>query len=111
MITSLGIVVNNGILVIDFVQRYRQKGFSIQESLIKAGEVRIRPIMITSITTIGGFLPMALRFGNGGEMLQPFAVAIIAGLTGSLFYSLVVIPCLYAFFIHDKAKVAVMMSQ
>ena len=111
LITSLGIVVNNGILVIDFVQRYRQKGFSIQESLIKAGEVRIRPIMITSITTIGGFLPMALRFGNGGEMLQPFAVAVIAGLTGSLFYSLVVIPCLYAFFIRDKAKVAVVMSQ
>jgi len=104
MITSLGIVVNNGILVVDFVEQYKKKGFSIRNSLIKAGTVRIRPILITSITTIGGFLPMALRFGNGGEMLQPFAVAVIFGLMGSMFFSLIVTPCMYLFFIDKAAR-------
>jgi len=98
LITSLGIVVNNGILVVDFVERYKQQGKSITESLVQAGAVRIRPVLITSITTIGGFLPMALGFGKGGEMLQPFAVAVIFGLLGSLFFSLLVIPCMYRFF-------------
>ncbi|MDA3790423.1 MAG: efflux RND transporter permease subunit [Desulfobacula sp.] len=103
LVTSLGIVVNNGILVIDFVERYKNRGISIRETLIKAGVVRIRPILITSITTNGGFLPMALRFGNGGEMLQPFAVAVIFGLIGSLFFSLIVTPCMYLFFIGENA--------
>jgi len=102
LITSLGIVVNNGILVVDFVERYRNQGSSIRESLLKAGAVRIRPILITSITTIGGFLPMALRFGNGGEMLQPFAVAVIFGLLGSFYFSLIATPCMYQFFIKGE---------
>lgn len=105
LITTLGIVVNNGILVVDFVERYRRRGFSIRKSLIRAGAVRVRPILITSITTIGGFLPMALRFGNGGEMLQPFAVAVIFGLIGSIFFSLIATPCMYQFFIREKGLI------
>ena len=102
LITSLGIVVNNGILVVDFAERYKNRGISIRASLIEAGVVRIRPIMITTITTIGGFLPMALRLGNGGEMLQPFSVTVIFGLAGSLFFSLIVTPCMYLFFIGEN---------
>ena len=98
LITSLGIVVNNGILIMDFVERYKKQGVSVQERLIRAGTIRIRPVMITSITTIGGFLPMALRLGGGGEMLQPFAVAVISGLVGSMFFSLIVIPNMYNVF-------------
>ena len=108
LITSLGIVVNNGILVVDFVERYKKQGKSITESLVQAGAVRVRPILITSITTIGGFLPMALGFGTGGEMLQPFAVAVIFGLLGSLFFSLLVIPCMYRFFIGENTGMKVL---
>jgi len=85
LITSLGLVVRNGILIMDFAQRYRRTGAGVTESIVHAGVVRIRPVVITSVTAIGGFLPLALRLGGGGEMLQPFAVAVIFGLIGSVF--------------------------
>ena len=107
LITSLGIVVNNGISVMDFVERYRRTGLSVTESLLGAGAVRIRPIMITSITTIGGFLPMALRFGDSGEMLQPFAVAVISGMTGSVFFSLFVIPSMYSIIFSTRQNTSI----
>lgn len=94
-ITVLGIVVNNGILLIDFAARYRRAGKSQIESLLLAGRVRLRPILMTNTTTIAGFLPLALQLGSGGEILQPFAVAVISGLVGSVFFSLIVIPVLY----------------
>lgn len=94
-ITVLGIVVNNGILLMDFTARYRLKGNSKSAALIQAGRVRIRPILMTNITTIAGFLPLALKLGTGSEILQPFAVAVISGLVGSMLFSLIVIPVLY----------------
>ena len=97
-ITVLGIVVNNGILLIDFASRYRQAGKSKIEALLLAGRVRLRPILMTNTTTIAGFLPLALQLGKGGEILQPFAVAVISGLVGSVFFSLIVIPILYNLF-------------
>jgi len=97
-ITILGIVVNNGILLMDFTARYRQAGKSKIEALLLAGRVRIRPILMTNATTIAGFLPLALQLGKGGEVLQPFAVSVISGLIGSVFFSLIVIPILYDLF-------------
>ena len=94
-ITVLGIVVNNGILLMDFTARYRLMDNSKSAALIQAGRVRIRPILMTNITTIAGFLPLALKLGTGSEILQPFAVAVISGLVGSMFFSLIVIPVLY----------------
>jgi CzcA family heavy metal efflux pump len=98
MIASLGIVVNNGILLVDFAERYKRRGTALAECVIMAGGVRLRPILITTITTVAGFLPMAIQIGAGGEMLQPFAVAVISGLLGSIFFSLIVIPTLYYLF-------------
>ncbi|NOX19546.1 MAG: efflux RND transporter permease subunit [Chlorobi bacterium] len=97
-ITVLGIVVNNGILLMDFTARYRLEGVSKSAALIQAGRVRIRPILMTNITTIAGFLPLALTLGTGSEILQPFAIAVISGLVGSMFFSLIVIPVLYDLF-------------
>ena len=105
LITSLGIVVNNGIFIIDFAEKQRKRGSSVVESIKYAGMVRVRPVLLTSITTIAGFLPLALQLGGGGEMLQPFAVAIISGLIGSLFFSLLIIPNMYKLFISDKEKI------
>jgi len=97
-ITVLGIVVNNGILLMDFTARYRLTGKSKKEALLQAGRIRLRPILMTNTTTIAGFLPLALQLGTGGEILQPFAVAVISGLVGSMFFSLIVIPVLYDLF-------------
>ena len=82
----------------DFTARYRLTGSSKSAALIQAGRVRIRPILMTNITTIAGFLPLALKLGTGSEILQPFAVAVISGLVGSMFFSLIVIPVLYDWF-------------
>lgn len=97
-ITVLGIVVNNGILLMDFTTRYRNAGKSKIEALLLSGRIRLRPILMTNTTTIAGFLPLAFQLGTGGEILQPFAVAVISGLVGSVFFSLIVIPILYDWF-------------
>ncbi len=95
MITVMGIVVNNGILVIEFAERYRSEGMSPMEAVKAAGELRLRPVLITNLAAIAGFLPMALNIGRGGEVLRPFSVAMISGLFGSMFFSLMVIPVFY----------------
>lgn len=95
MITVMGIVVNNGILVIDFVERFRRNGKTLNDSIIAAGDLRFRPVLITNLAAIAGFLPMALNLGHGGEVLRPFSIAMISGLVGSMFFSLVIMPVFY----------------
>lgn len=96
-ITVLGILINNGILLIDFTERNRKKGLEIKNAILEAGKTRLRPILITNLTTIAGFLPLALQIGAGGEILKPFSIAVISGLSGSMIFSLVVIPALFYF--------------
>lgn len=103
LITVMGIVVNNGILVIEFVERFRRAGVPLREALISAGNLRFRPVLITNLAAIAGFLPMALNIGHGGEVLYPFSIAMISGLIGSMMFSLIVMPTLYGAF-HMKRK-------
>jgi CzcA family heavy metal efflux pump len=105
MITVMGIVVNNGILVIDFVERFRKEGKKIREAVNAAGNLRFRPVLITNLAAIAGFLPMALNIGQGGEVLRPFSVAMISGLIGSMFFSLIVMPVFYEI-IHGEADIS-----
>jgi multidrug efflux pump subunit AcrB len=95
LIAVMGIVVNNGILVIDFVERFRRQGMSKIDAVKSAGNLRFRPVLITNLAGIAGFLPMALNLGRGGEVLTPFSIAMISGLVGSMFFSLVIMPLLY----------------
>jgi len=95
MIAVMGIVVNNGILVIDFVERYRREGKNLMEAIHAACQLRFRPVLITNLAAMAGFLPMALNFGSGAEVLQPFSIAMISGLMGSMFFSLMVMPVFY----------------
>jgi cobalt-zinc-cadmium resistance protein CzcA len=95
MIAVMGIVVNNGILVIDFVERFRRDGRNLIDSIKQAGNLRFRPVLITNLAAMAGFLPMALNIGRGGEVLQPFSIAMISGLIGSMFFSLVFMPIFY----------------
>lgn len=95
MIMIVGVVVNNGILLIDYAEKYLKKQTDVAEALLMAGRVRLRPILMTTLATIFGFLPLALAIGEGSEMLQPLAVAMIGGMGLSMLFSLLVIPGLY----------------
>jgi len=95
MIMIVGVVVNNGILIIDYTEKYLKEQPDVAEALLMAGRVRLRPILMTTLATIFGFLPLALAFGEGSEMLQPLAVSMIGGMSLSMLLSLLVIPGLY----------------
>lgn len=95
MIMIVGVVVNNGILLIDYAEKFLQETPDVAQALLLAGRVRMRPILMTMLATIFGFLPLALVIGEGSEMLQPLAVSMIGGMSLSMFLSLLVIPGLY----------------
>lgn len=90
-----GIVVNNAIVLIDYVNKLRSRGMERDEALLTAGETRLRPILMTTLTTILGLLPLALVSGSGSEMQKPLAVAVIGGLTVSALLTLYIIPLVY----------------
>lgn len=99
VILLAGIVVNNSIILVEFIEiMQREKGMSREEAVLAAGPVRIRPILMTTLTTIVGMSPLALGFGEGSEVLQPLAVATIGGLTVATLISLLVIPSVYLSF-------------
>jgi HAE1 family hydrophobic/amphiphilic exporter-1 len=91
-----GIVVNNAIVLIDFVNQLRAQGMSKIEALVEGGRLRLRPILMTTVTTVLGLIPLALGIGEGAEIRAPMAVTVIGGLTVSTLLTLVVIPVVYA---------------
>ena len=96
MILLAGIVVNNAIVLVDYANLLRQRGLSVREALLTAGEVRLRPIFMTTATSVLGLVPMALGVGDGAELRAPMAVTVISGMIVSTLLTLVVIPVLYA---------------
>lgn len=90
-----GIVVNNGIVLIDFINRLRKEGYAPVEAVVQASKTRLRPILMTSLTTIFGLTPLALGIGEGAELRAPLALTVIGGLSSATFLTLVVIPALY----------------
>lgn len=95
MIMMVGIVVSNAIILTDYINRLRKEGMDLEESIIKAGRIRLRPILMTSLTTIFGLLPMALGLGEGSEAYSSLAIAVIGGLSVSTILTLIFIPTLY----------------
>jgi HAE1 family hydrophobic/amphiphilic exporter-1 len=91
-----GIVVNNAIVLIDFVNQLRAQGMSKIEALVEGGRLRLRPILMTTVTTVLGLIPLALGIGEGAEIRAPMAITVIGGLTVSTLLTLVVIPVVYA---------------
>ena len=91
-----GIVVNNAIVLVDAVNQRRRAGAPLDEALTGAGLARLRPILMTSATTIFGLMPMALGFGEGAELRAPLAVTVIGGLTVATALTLIVIPVVYS---------------
>jgi multidrug efflux pump subunit AcrB len=98
VIMMVGIVVSNGVLLVDFARVLQGRGMPLLEATIQAGRTRLRPILMTTIATIFGLLPMALGFGEGSETNLPLARAVIGGLAVSTLFTLFLIPSLYTFF-------------
>ncbi len=95
----VGIVVNNAILLVEFADQYRaEKNMDAIEAITEAGAVRLRPVMMTTLTTIFGMLPLALGLGEGSELMQPLALTVIGGLTLGTMLTLVLVPGLYVVF-------------
>jgi CzcA family heavy metal efflux pump len=95
LIMVIGIVAKNGILLLDADQRFRAEGATAEESMVRAGERRLRPIMMTALATIAGMVPLALAWGAGSQMLQPLAIAVIGGILASMVLSLLVTPAVH----------------
>jgi HAE1 family hydrophobic/amphiphilic exporter-1 len=95
MIMLAGIVVNNAIVLVDYINKLRERGLAKVDAIIEAGNVRLRPIMMTTMTTVLGLLPMALGLGDGAEIRTPMAVTVIIGLIFSTVLTLVIIPTAY----------------
>jgi len=95
LIMVIGIVAKNGILLLDADQKFRAAGMPAEESMIRAGERRLRPIMMTALATVAGMVPLALAWGAGSQMLQPLAIAVIGGILASMVLSLVVTPAVH----------------
>jgi CzcA family heavy metal efflux pump len=95
LIMVIGIVAKNGILLLDADQKFRAEGLAPEEAMIRAGERRLRPIMMTALATVAGMIPLALAWGAGSQMLQPLAIAVIGGILASMVLSLVVTPAVH----------------
>lgn len=95
LIILAGIVVNNAIVLVDYINTLRDRGYELASAITEAGRARLRPILMTTLTTVLGLAPMALGLGDGAEIRTPMAITVIVGLTSSTILTLVVIPTLY----------------
>lgn len=100
----VGIVVKNGILLLDQAQKARKSGMSLEDSILQAGRLRLRPILMTTLTAILGLVPLSLGLGAGAEMQKPLAIAVIGGLSLSTVFTLVFAPLLYVRMMGRRTK-------
>ena len=95
VILLIGIVVNNAILLVEYIERGRRRGLTTPEAVVEAGGIRLRPILMTTLTTVAGMVPLAVGMGSGANLMQPLAIAVIGGLLSAMLLTLFLIPCLY----------------
>lgn len=100
-----GIIVNNGIVLVDYINQMRREGMDKKEAIIESGRTRLRPIIMTALTTILGLLPMAYGTGMGADMVQPMAVVTVGGLVYGTLLTLFVVPCIYDLLNRNKSMV------
>ena len=100
-----GVIVNNGIVLIDYINQARKEGKSKKDAIIEAGITRLRPILMTALTTILAMLPSAFGMGEGSVMMQPMSITMVGGLTYGTLLTLFVIPCVYDLFNKEKSMV------
>jgi multidrug efflux pump subunit AcrB len=98
LIMLAGIVVNNAIVLVEYIEIQRNRDLAVIPAIIEAARLRLRPILMTTLTTVVGMLPLAFAIGEGSEMLQPLAVTIVSGLLFSTLVSLLLVPAVYSIF-------------
>ncbi|MBZ0241679.1 MAG: efflux RND transporter permease subunit, partial [Bacteroidales bacterium] len=103
VIMLVGIVVNNGIVLVDYINLLRKRNHSLYEAVAEAGKSRLRPVLMTTLTTILAMLPMAMSKGMGREMFSPLGITVIGGLLVSTLITLIFVPVVYTLF-HRKSK-------
>jgi HAE1 family hydrophobic/amphiphilic exporter-1 len=96
LVLLVGIVVKNGIVLVDYINLMRERGYELNTAIQMSGESRLRPVLMTAFTTVLGMVPMAISQGEGAEMWQPLGIVVIGGLTISTFLTLYIVPVLYA---------------
>jgi len=104
MVILVGVVDNDAIIIVDFINRARAEGMTVRAAIMEAGHARLRPVLMTTGTTILGLLPMALGFGRGADLRQPLALAVIGGLISSTALTLVVVPVAYTLWEDLRAR-------
>jgi multidrug efflux pump subunit AcrB len=104
LIMLAGIVVNNAIVLVEYIELKKRMGLSKRLAIIEAARLRLRPILMTTLTTVVGMLPLALALGEGSEMLQPLAITIVSGLLFSTLVSLLLVPAVYYYVGAESAK-------
>ena len=100
-----GVIVNNGIVLIDYINQGRREGLSKKEAIIEAGRTRLRPILMTALTTILAMSTSAIGLGSGSDMMKPMAITMVGGMVYGTILTLIVIPCVYDLFNRDKSMV------
>ena len=106
MIVLAGIVVNNGIVLVDYINKLIKAGKPTKDAIIEAGSVRIRPILMTALTTILAVIPTSIGVGQGAEMIAPLGVTVIGGLIMSTFLTLIIVPVIYSIFYGFKRRIS-----
>lgn len=101
----IGVVVNNSILLVEFANRRRDEGLGATEAALSAAQVRLRPILMTSLTLVASMLPLAIRFAPGNEAMIPLARALLGGMIASTVLTLVLVPCVYSL-VHRRSQPA-----
>jgi HAE1 family hydrophobic/amphiphilic exporter-1 len=95
MVVLAGIVVNDAIVKVDYTNQLRRRGMNLREAIMEASRVRLRPILMTTVTTAFGLFPMSLGLGRGAELQQPLAISVVGGLILATFLTLILIPVAY----------------
>jgi HAE1 family hydrophobic/amphiphilic exporter-1 len=98
IIMLMGLVTKNAILLVDFANQRRERGMAMNDALVEAGQLRLRPILMTTAAMIFGMLPVAMGHGEGGESRAPMATCVIGGLITSTLLTLVIVPVVYTLF-------------
>jgi HAE1 family hydrophobic/amphiphilic exporter-1 len=111
MVILVGVVDNDAIIMVDFIKRAAASGMTVRAAILEAGRARLRPILMTTVTTILGLLPMALGLGRGADLRQPLALAVIGGLISSTALTLVVVPVAYSLWEDARDRVGRMRAQ
>ena len=105
MILLIGLVTKNGILLVEFANQLRASGLDPHQAMAQSGAIRLRPILMTAISTVSGILPIAIGFGAGAESRRPMGVVIVGGMLTSTFLTLFVIPMVYTLFTDVASRI------